>query len=160
MLIRIPPEEYGEKYQDHVLALYQLYVQSAENISSGRRSVHSFFLSVNTAIIAAVGYFYSGDGTYSWVISFAMSVAGIAFYIAWLLSVESYKQLNEVKFKVIHALEARLLPVALYKAEWEEIGENRKHYRPFTTNEVWIPWIFLCFYVGISIFFLYSWCCM
>ena len=53
-LLSLPKDDYGERYQDHVLEIYKLYVQSADNISARRQSANSFFLSVNTAIIGAV----------------------------------------------------------------------------------------------------------
>ena len=143
-LFRSTPEEYGSEYQEHVLELYKLYVQSADNVSLRRQSANAFFLSVNTAIIAAVGFFDSGDGNYSW----SLAVAGIVLCIAWYMLVRAYKDLNTVKFKIIHALEEKL-PVSLYDAEWEAVGrgEYPKLYLPFTHIEVWIPRLFILLYV-------------
>ncbi len=62
-------EKYGEKYQEHVLELYKLYVQSAESISSRRQSANSFYLTVNTAIIGVAGYIISESASYGWAIA-------------------------------------------------------------------------------------------
>jgi hypothetical protein len=52
----ITQEEYGDNFKPHLLEQYKLYVEMADRISGRRQSANSFFLSVNTAIIAAVGY--------------------------------------------------------------------------------------------------------
>ena len=155
-LFRSTPKEYGPEYQEHVLELYKLYVQSADNISSRRHSANVFFLGVNTAIIAASGYiaavggFYFLEGDYSWV----LAVAGIVLCIAWYMLVRAYKNLNSAKFKVIHALEEKL-PVSLYDAEWELVGrgKNPKLYRPFTDIEVWIPPVFILLHSFAIVYF-------
>ena len=94
-LLSLPKDDYGERYQDHVLEIYKLYVQSADNISARRQSANSFFLSVNTAIIGAVGYLSDGIGSFGW----AVSLAGIVLCVAWYRSVRAYKDLNSGKFK-------------------------------------------------------------
>lgn len=79
---------------------------------------------------------------------FSTSVAGITMCYLWYRMVLSYKGLNGGKFKVIHAIEARL-PLALYDTEWEMLGrgENKKVYWPFTHIELWVPWIFIGIYI-------------
>ena len=145
-LLRTSREDYGDKYQDHLLEMYKLYVQSADNISSRRQSANSFFLSINTAIIGAVGYLNSEAGSYGW----AVGLAGILLCVAWFRSVRAYKGLNSGKFKVIHALEAKL-PVSLYDAEWEAVGrgEDPRLYLPFTRIEVWVPKIFILLHLAM-----------
>lgn len=139
-LISLPRESYGEHYEDHVLEIYKLYVESADNISARRQSANSFFLTVNTAIIGAVGYLNDGSNSLAW----AISIAGILICISWHRSVQAYKGLNSGKFKVIHELEKKL-PVSVYGAEWQAVGrgENPKLYLPFTKIEIWIPRIFM-----------------
>ena len=65
----------------------------------------------------------------------------------WFRIVVSYKGLNSGKFKVIHAIEARL-PLALYDTEWEMLGrgKSKKIYWPFTHIELLVPWIFIAIY--------------
>src|SRR5215211_423888 len=54
-LYRIPPDKYGGEYQNHLLEQYKLYVQMADKISERRQSANSFFLTINTALIAFLG---------------------------------------------------------------------------------------------------------
>ena len=97
-------DTYGEAYQDHVLAIYEMYVASADNISSRRQTANSFYLSINTAIIGAAGYITEGGSSYAW----SISVAGILLCVAWQRAVRAYKDLNSGKFKVIHEIERKL----------------------------------------------------
>ena len=71
------------------------------------------------------------------------ALSGIAFSVAWFYLVQSYRQLNSGKFKVIHAIEQNL-PLALYEAEWKALGEGRdpKLYRPLTKIEIYAPLTF------------------
>ena len=81
------------------------------------------------------------------------------FYISiciifWYL-IRSYKQLNIGKFVVIHKIEESL-PLALYKYEWEILGEgkDKNKYYPFSHIELWIPWIFGILYFTLGIYFV------
>lgn len=135
-------EEYGQEYNSHLLEQYKLFVEMADRISARRQSANSFFLSVNTAIIALVGYVNLGsqpDSSYFWLVS----LAGMALCFMWYRLIKSYKDLNSAKFAVIHEMEAEL-PVSPYDSEWEKVqrGTNKKLYLPFTHIEVYIPWVF------------------
>lgn len=135
-------EEYGQNYKAHLLEQYKLYVEMADRISSRRQSANSFFLSVNTAIIALISYInlgYKNSSNFYWLVS----LAGMALCFTWYRLVRSYKDLNTAKFKVIHEMEAKL-PVAPYDLEWEKVGKGKdsKLYLPFTHIEICIPWVF------------------
>lgn len=145
-LLSVPKEEYGDKYQDHILDIYKLYVQSSENISARRQSANSFFLTLNTAIIGAAGYIDLETKPFSW----AIGLAGIALCIVWYRSIRAYKGLNSGKFKVIHQIESKL-PISVFNSEWNAVGrgKNTKLYLPFTKIEVWIPFTFAVFHLAI-----------
>lgn len=135
-------EEYGQNYKTHLLEQYKLYVEMADRISSRRQSANSFFLSINTAIIALMSYInlgYKNSSSFYWLVS----LAGMALCFMWYRLVRSYKDLNTAKFKVIHEMEAKL-PIAPYGLEWEKVGKgkNSKLYLPFTHIEIYIPWVF------------------
>ncbi len=131
------------QYEAHVLEQYKLYVEMADRISSRRQNANSFFLSVNTALVAVVSYVsLSGAqaGRFAWVVP----TAGVALSYMWYRLVRSYKDLNSGKFQVIHAIEKRL-PIRPYGAEWEALGKgaNKKLYIPFTHVERAVPWVFV-----------------
>src|SRR2546427_11713856 len=66
------------------LEQYKLYVEMADRISARRQTANEFFLSVNTAIVALLGYLRtvqenSGVGQLYWLVA----AAGIALAYMW-----------------------------------------------------------------------------
>ena len=62
----------------------------------------------------------------------------------------AYRDLNSVKFKVIHELEQRM-PEALYDYEWQKVEEGRgKAYHPVSHLELSVPIIFMVLYVLLA----------
>jgi len=153
LLFRVAAKEYGEHYQNHLLEQYKLYVQMADKISERRHSTNTFFLTVNTTLIAFLGVIAKqnvGD-TLSypqlpWILT--VSAAGVILCYSWYRLVRSYKGLNSGKFEVVNALE-RKLPSSPYNAEWVSLGEgkNPKLYLPFTHIETKVPWVFVGLYI-------------
>ena len=137
-------DEYGDHYKSHCLEIYKLYVEKADAISSRRQSANSFFLAVNTAVLGVIGYVSKSDDE----TKLAVGIAGVLLCIFWYRLIRSYKQMNSGKFKVIHEIE-RQLPLSPYDAEWEALGrgKNAALYRPFTSTEMVVPWIFLLCHV-------------
>lgn len=128
-----------------ILDLYRLYVQMADQISHRRQAANSFFLSIDTAIVAAIGYLMIEKHALPFkdLVFFLPIFGGIISYV-WYRLVRSYRDLNGGKFKVVHCLE-QLLPVRPYDAEWKALGEgkDRKLYFPFTHIEMSLPWAFV-----------------
>ncbi len=54
-------QNYGDKYQEHYLDIYKMYVNTSEKISDRRQANNSFFLTLNTAIIAVISYLQLGE---------------------------------------------------------------------------------------------------
>ncbi|KKL90219.1 hypothetical protein LCGC14_1906870 [marine sediment metagenome] len=142
-------KDYGEHYKPHLLEQYKLYVEMADRISARRQTANSFFLSVNTAIIALVGYINFGSKTkasFYWLVS----LAGMLLCFIWYRLVRSYKDLNSAKFKVVNEIEKEL-PIAPYDREWEKVGRGKdpKLYLPFTHIEIFVPWVFFAIHVVV-----------
>ena len=145
------PKDYGENYKAHLLEQYKLCVEMADRISARRQNINSFFLSVNTAIIALGSYINFGSkttGSFYWF----GSLTGVVLCYIWYRLVRSYKDLNSAKFKVVHELEKEL-PATPCDLEWEKVGKgkNPKLYLPFTHIEKIIPWVFLMFHVLVFV---------
>ncbi len=51
----VPEEQYGLQYRADLLDIYKLYVEMADRISQRRQSANSFFLTLNSVIVALVG---------------------------------------------------------------------------------------------------------
>ncbi|MGW3071986.1 RipA family octameric membrane protein [Kitasatospora sp. NPDC001132] len=141
--------EAGEKYQAAVLEQYKLYVEMADRVSARRSLTNTFFLTVNAALLAGVGAVRGGalEGLPTWGLVVAGLVA-VGQCAAWFLLIASYRQLNRAKYRVINALEQRL-PARAYDAEWVELGDGKtiRRYLPLTLVELWIPVLFLLFYL-------------
>lgn len=149
----MPPDRYGESYAPHCLEIYRLYVQGADRISDRRQASNSFFLSINTALTAFMGYV--SEGTVDLpadMFYIILSIAGILLCFFWNRLIRSYKDINSAKFAVIHEMEKEL-PWRPYDAEWEHVksvAEGRMYFR-FSSIEGSVSWVFAGLYVGIAI---------
>ncbi len=145
-------EQYGQKYQDHLLEQYKLYVEMADRIGSRRNQTNSFFLGINTALIAAGAALYGkGYSSPPAVILIALLAVLMLCYTWWRI-LKSIRQLNSAKYKVVLLLE-RYLPSAPYATEWAMLGEGKdsKLYRPLTSLERWVPLIFVMLFILLGI---------
>ena len=137
-------ESNSTEYKEDIIEQYKLYVEMADRISSRRLTASSFFLSVNTAIVALAGFITRNNGLCQYRELFCLiAIAGIILSYMWYRLIRSYRDLNTAKFKVIHLIESKL-PLRPYDAEWEAVGRGKKSklYLPFTHIEVGIPWTF------------------
>ena len=131
----------NDKWHSHLLDQYKLYVEMADRISQRRTTANSYFLTVNSAILAFVGYLNSkSSDEYLWLLGFS----GMTLCVLWRTGLASYRNLNTAKWKVVHEIEKRL-PISPYDAEWDYVqrGENAKLYRPISHVEGGVPWVFL-----------------
>ena len=146
---------HNEKWYSHLLDQYKLYVEMADRISSRRATANSYFLSVNSAILAFVGYLTSKDSTTDlWL----LAVAGITLSYLWHELILSYRNLNTAKWLVVHQIEKRL-PISPYDAEWEAMGrgKNPKLYRPISHIESGVPFVFLALHIIVFVK-TFGWC--
>lgn len=132
----------NEKWYSHLLDQYKLYVEMADRISQRRTNANTYFLSVNSAILAFVGYLTSKNSNeYMWL----LALAGCMLTLFWYNIINSYRNLNSAKWQVVQDIEKRL-PISPYDAEWDAVqrGHNPKLYRPISHIESWVPGVF-CF---------------
>jgi hypothetical protein len=153
-------QNYGEKFQDHLLEQYKLYVDLSDRTSARRNQMNSFYTSLLSGLLALITLITNKD-----IIAFkntkfqaaaflAVAALGMLLCIVWYLSIRSYKDLNSGKFKVIHELEQQL-PFACFNKEWESLKKDSKYkgYLTQTTVEKAIPLLLAIPYVGL---FMYS----
>ena len=128
-----------------LLEQYKLFVGTSEALVSRRQQVNTFFLSVNSILLAAAGLLIREKTANSLVgpALIVLGMGGMALCFAWRRMIVSFGQLNRGKFDVIHALERRL-PARTFAAEWVALGEGKdpSKYKPFTRTESLTPWIF------------------
>ena len=144
-LVQIGEESYGESFKADLLEQYKLYVQSADNASGRRIASNRYLLMLNAALVAAYGF----QSTFTEQVVFVapLAVAGIALSLLWYSTIKSFRDLNSIKFKIIHEMET-YLPAVLYAYEWQLAeGGRGKSYWPTTHIEKWMPILFLAFHV-------------
>src|SRR5215216_4109139 len=83
-LYGVPLGKYGGEFHNHLLEQYKLYVEMADKISERRQSANTFFFTICTALITALGIAWpraiSLMGTVWFV---AVAVAGILLSNFW-----------------------------------------------------------------------------
>lgn len=117
---------------------YKLMAEMSDRLSARRGLANSFFLSVESALVATV--------TLADKRVWPIAVAGIVVALAWFRLLRSYKTLNGAKFKVIHAIEARL-PAQPFRDEWHILEQPNqpvwKRYTALSTIEQIVPLVFV-----------------
>jgi hypothetical protein len=143
--------------QSEALEIFKLYHESIEKTADKRQSANSFFLTLNTGILAAVGFLFQKDcASEIKPLYFLLPVAGIICGVFWYKLVHSYRQLNCGKFTVLNMIE-ETLPLAPFKAEWVVLGSGKdnKKYHQITTIEKWIPSLFIALHSLLLFYFMY-----
>jgi len=136
-----------------VFEQYKLYVEMADRISQRRMSANTFFISVNTLLFAATSFL--NEATMQWKL--VIGTLGLVLCFAWYFTLNSYRQLNSGKFKVIHEVE-KLLPLNGYAYEWEVLGggEKKSKYWPLSHVEKIVPAVFAVAYVVFIVYQAFS----
>jgi len=156
-LFSVSENSYGPNYKAHLFEQYKLYIESVEKTSDRRQHANNYFITINTALISLIALSFQIKilDSLPWMKSVLALVGIIICTVFWYL-IRSYKQLNTGKFAVIHEIEENL-PLALYKYEWEILGEgkDRNKYYPFSHIEFWIPCVFGLIYFILAVIFIY-----
>ena len=140
---------YGPSYREHFFLQYKLFVESVNYTSDLKLKLNSFFLTVNTALITAIGLgFSSGRIVDSSVWHLLLPLAGVFISIIWWGVTYSYKQRNIIKLRIIHCLEEQL-PLALYTTEWHLMEENHgSSLKKFLFSiDLFMPFVFFTCYL-------------
>ncbi|MFG2140168.1 hypothetical protein [Streptomyces sp. NPDC048650] len=149
----VSPSDYADStdtYQGAILEQYKLCVEMADRVSSRRNLTNTFFLTLNTAVVAAVAATSGANwpGGSMWVLLAGLVIL-LTQCLAWFVITRSYRQLNAAKYAVIGALERKLPAFAYSDAEWGALGEGRdwRRYVPLTYVEQVVPLIFSVTYI-------------
>lgn len=125
---------------------YKLMVEMADRVSARRATANSFFVTVQSALVAAFGF--AKDERWP------LAVAGIIIAATWWLSLRSYRMLNGAKFKVINTMESSL-PATPFKDEWvildKKDGPLHKRYAALSFVEQTVPVAFGLLNAGLLI---------
>ena len=118
------PEEYGEKYSDHLLEQYKLYVEMTDRVSHVAKDRTSFSLHCWRVQLSWQCWRGSGwmgimiPGRFCRRFFLPAACSGMALSTTWFVSIRSYRRLNNARFEVIGEMEKRL-PFGSYSYEWE-----------------------------------------
>lgn len=140
-----------------ILEIYKIYLSSIEKTAERRQNANSFFMTLNTGVLAIIGFIFNKDVSPDLKpLYLILPIAGILSSFFWLKLVTSYRQLNKGKFEILSLIEEDL-SIAVYKAEWIELGEgkDKKKYHQITSLEKWIPILFIILYGILLIYFIY-----
>ncbi len=126
-----------------LLEQYKVFVQTADDITARRLETNKFYLTILLGLFTIAGFLNTKEmsgyfDSYSVVI--LISVIGIFLSVVWYMNIESYKLLNEAKFKVIHEMEEELA-YACFDKEWEfrKGVDSDNAYPRFTQIEKFLP---------------------
>ncbi|MES9905500.1 MAG: hypothetical protein ABW168_22835 [Sedimenticola sp.] len=136
----------GIKDPNYLIEQYKIYVEMADRISQRRGATNTFFLTFNTAIVAALAGFYQHVPSR---VSIAVYIAASIMAITWAVLLRSYRNLNTAKFQVIGELEKRLPANMFFEAEWKALGEglDYRKYIPLSVVETAVPSVFFLIYI-------------
>jgi hypothetical protein len=138
--------------KDPKLALFELYLATAEKVSDRRAQANSWMLSVNSAIVALYGYLQAdklavGAGQKAiWL--WAIPAAGALVCAAWIVLLTSYRKLNRAKFAVLEQIEVDL-PFQVFAREREFYSRQRR--RALSYIESLIAVCFVLLYVAMLV---------
>ena len=135
-----------DKGTGQYLELYKIAVEMADRISARRATANTFFLTVNTALLAFVS---TGPKNMLWLVV----LGGIAFSATWWALIKSYRDMNEAKFDVITTMENKL-EAKIFGDEWRKLKEDRPRswrgrYVEFNIIERFVPAVFAVLYVAV-----------
>ncbi len=140
----------NQNFQEHLLEQYKLYIEMMDRVTARRGNANQFYLSLLSALLGILTLFTDSQKNliYPKTLFLLLSILGFILCISWLITIDSYKQLNSLKFKVIHEMEEEL-PFPCYKREWDIERGKSLNYRRLSKLEKVIPIL-----IGIIYFIL------
>ena len=152
-------ELYGKDFHTHLLEEYKLYVEMADRVSQRRVQVASFYISLLSGLLALLSITGNKElfGGSQKIVLLAISILGLSLCYLWSINIDSYRQLNSLKFKVIHEMEQQL-PFPCYEREWRILKEekNGAKYLRLTAIERYVPFIVSIPYLLLLIYSLFN----
>lgn len=152
------PEEYGDKYSDHLIEEYKLYVEMADRVSQRRDQSNRFYVALLGALAAilviAARFVLSDNGEVAAFMAAAFLASGAfgaILSVIWFLNIRSYRTLNSAKFKVIHELEKKI-PFDGYAKEWDILRpqDGSSKYLQLTKVEQFVPILVFVIFLGLT----------
>ncbi|MDZ8257347.1 hypothetical protein [Nostoc sp. ChiQUE01b] len=154
-------QNYGDKFQEHLLEQYKLFIEMMDRNSSRRIQSNNFYISILSSLLAFIVLITNKDisqfkETKFQAIAFiTVAILGIILCLVWYVGIQSHKTLNSSKFRVINELE-RQLPYSCYEKEWAYLKKD-KRYKTFLTStsvDRILPIVLCIPYLGLLVYSL------
>lgn len=159
-LFNIQKEDYCKEYEDHCLKQYEMYVGLTDKTSERRRECNKYFISINSLLVSLIGIInFSGVFLNVQIIWLIITILfGVILNMIWISLLDSYKNLNDARFHIIHLIEERL-PISPFHQEWEYVkNEQEDKYSLLSQKEKNIPWMFIFLYLFlVALGFIQLW---
>ncbi len=87
------------------------------------------------------------------IVLLVIGIIGLCLSGAWVVIIQSYKQLNSNKFRVLHELETKL-EFAFFTDEWDPLstGVKSNRYWKLTHVEKALPAIYSVLFTGVIVY--------
>lgn len=125
-----------------LLEQYKLYVEMADRVSSRRVEANKLYSTLMTGLLAFVPFALAESERHqlSSLILGMLGIFGLTLSVVWMININSYKQLNSLKFAVIHEMEAQLV-FAPYDREWQLLRDKAsgRQYLRLSKVERYVP---------------------
>lgn len=137
---------------------YKMLIESADKISDRRNHTNTFFLTINTTLLAAMPFLSdkaSGIQDELFVV-LIICLLGALLNLVWFLNIRSYKKLNSAKFKIAHKIEEEL-PHRVFTEEWELLRGKKGflRYRTLTDIEGYLPLVIILPYLIAYLYYFF-----
>lgn len=148
-------EKYGNKFKDHLIEQYKMFVEMADRYTSRRGQTSRFYIVLLTGLLAILSVYVNMDLKIEClsVLLFSVSISGLAICWLWRRNIDSYRQLAKAKYDTIRDMEKNL-PYSCYSKEWKILQEN--NYKKLTEVEKQIPIVFSIPYLILLIYSVYD----
>jgi len=135
-------EDSEERSTELLLEQYKLYVEMTDRTSARRAEMNKFYISVLAGLLAVVSVVIEKSifANAQDMVFIAIALLAILLCVVWTVNIRSYRQLNSIKFNVIHEME-KDLPFSCYGREWGILqnDKNGKSYLRLTLVEQFVP---------------------
>ncbi len=154
--------DYGEKFEEHLLEQYKLYIEMMDKVTERRIQTNSFYITLLSSLLAFLSLLINKENNLFYnnsnILLLLFAILGISLCYVWHTNINSYKQLNSLKFKVIHEIES-YLPFRCYYGEWDILDRNqdkKEKYKRLNKVEKLVPSILSIPYFCLFIYAVYS----
>lgn len=144
----------GDETMSTLVDQYKLYVELTDRVSGRRVDAGKFYTTLLTGLLAVVPFAVDEQTPpdIRRLIFFLLGLLGIILCVLWIVNIRSYKQLNALKFRVIHEMEEQL-PFPAYDREWEILQQEpgRYSYLRLSRVEQFVPLLLMVPYIVLVI---------